>query len=81
MRQLQVRLVKSLRTRMKSRKSEHQQNIYVTYLTIFVLLYNLEFLYQDQVLNMVRNLLKNFFSRVLTFPSKPNKPTPRALQL
>ena len=66
MEQLQASLVTRLKSRMDSPKSEQQQHIYVMYLTMFVLLYNLEFLYQDQMLKTVRNLLRELF------PSSPN---------
>ena len=61
MKQLQERLVKRLQSRVMSPKSEHQQHLYPIYLTSFVLLYNLEFLYQDQMLKVVRNPLKKPF--------------------
>ena len=50
MKQLQTNLVKELQTKIMSRTSEHQQHLYPIYLTSFVLLYNLEFLYRDQML-------------------------------
>ena len=58
MRQLQARLVTRLKSRMDCPKSGRQQHLYAIYLTIFVLLYNLEFLYQHQMLKMVRNNLR-----------------------
>ena len=58
MRQLQARLVTRLKRRMDCPKSGRQQHLYAIYLTIFVLLHNLEFLYQDQMLKMVRNILR-----------------------
>lgn len=65
MKQLQARLVKRLQSKIMSPKSEHQQHLYPIYLTSFVLLYNLEFLYRDQMLKLVRNSLKKPF---LSFP-------------
>ena len=61
MKQLQERLLKRLQSKVMSPKSEHQQHLYPIYLTSFVLLYNLEFLYQDQMLKVVRNPLKKPF--------------------
>ena len=61
MQQLQASLVKGLQKKMMSRKCEHQQHLYPIYLTTFVLLYNLEFLYRDQILKLVRNHLKKSF--------------------
>ena len=58
MRQLQARLVTKLKSRMDSPKSGHQQHLYAIYLTIFVLLYNLESLYQDQMLKIVGNIIR-----------------------
>ena len=81
MKQLQGRLVKRLQSKMMSPKSEHQQQLYAIYLTSFVLLYNLEFLYRDQMLKIVRNPLKSPFSRLLTISSEHSKPTLRALPL
>ena len=65
MKQLQARLVKRLQRKIMSPKSEHQRHLYPVYLTSFVLLYNLEFLYRDQMLKLVRNPLKKSF---LSFP-------------
>lgn len=67
MRQLQARLVTRLKSRMDSPKSGHQQHLYAIYLTIFVLLYNLELLYQDQMLKMVRKLLRELFLSSLNY--------------
>ena len=61
MKQLQVSLVKELQKKIMSPKCQHQQHLYSVYLTTFVLLYNLEFLYRDQILKVVRNPLKQSF--------------------
>ena len=61
MKQLQKNLVKELQRKIMSPKSEHRQHLYPIYLTTFVLLYNLEFLYRDQILKLVRNPLKKSF--------------------
>ena len=61
MKQLQVSLVKELRKKIMSPKCEYQQHLYPIYLTTFVLLYNLELLYRDQILKLVRNPLKQSF--------------------
>lgn len=54
MKQLQTNLVKELQRKFMSPQSEHQQHLYPIYLTSFVLLYNLEFLYRDQMLQQAR---------------------------
>ena len=64
MKQLQARLVKRLQSKMMSPKSEHQQHLYAIYLTSFVLLYNLEFLYRDQMLKLVRKPPQEIFTLV-----------------
>ena len=61
MKQLQVSLVKELQKKIMSPKCQHQQHLYSVYLTTFVLLYNLEFLYRDQILKVVKNPLKQSF--------------------
>ena len=62
MKQLQTNLVKELQRKIKSRKSDHQQHFYPIYLTSFVLLYNLEFLYRDQLLQQARQAQQAYSS-------------------
>ena len=67
---------------MFSPKGGHQQHLYAIYLTTFVLLYNLGFMYQDQMLKMVGTLFKELSSVIfLTISSNSSMPTHRALQL